>query len=394
MAELAAPELVFEGRCPDCGERRIELPEPLPPVGDDFDWLLRDYDSFRLFMMQELAARFPERRRWNPADLEVVLVEVLAAVLDQLSDMSDRVASEAVLETARRPESVRRLLALIGYDAVEAAKDRGEISAADLDFDPAIARATLEQRLDAFWGRSPHAMSEARRAGPRAIHRQRRMVTVDDTARRLEDHPLVLRAHSWSAWSGSWTTVHVATINLGDLQLDAPVPATAWDAVAAFHAEHDLRLPSPAPVPSIRAVLDRYLEAYRMVGQEVVLRDAAPVPVTLALSVRVAANFFRSEIRRAVEEALGRGSGGFFEPGRLAFGEDLHTSDVIQWVMAVDGVESVCLNRFKRLGSGFPNETAGGRIVLEGLELAICDNDPARPERGYFRLTLHGGLNG
>ena len=90
-------------------------------LGDDFDWLVRDYDSFRRFMLEELAARFPERTRWTPADMEVVLVEVLAAVLDQLSDMLDRVATESYLETARRPETVRRLLALIGFDAATAA---------------------------------------------------------------------------------------------------------------------------------------------------------------------------------------------------------------------------------------------------------------------------------
>src|SRR5262249_32701696 len=98
---------------------------PLPNVGDDFDWLTRDYDGFRLFMMEELAARMPERARWTPADLEVVLVEALAAVLDQLSDRADRVAAEAYLETARRPESVRRWRRGARGGAVRAAGARG-----------------------------------------------------------------------------------------------------------------------------------------------------------------------------------------------------------------------------------------------------------------------------
>ena len=95
------------------------LPLPLPGVADDFDWRARDYDSFRLFMMQELAYRFPERRRWTPADMEVVIVELLAAALDRASHALDAVQAERYLETARRPQSVRRLLKLIGYDAVE-----------------------------------------------------------------------------------------------------------------------------------------------------------------------------------------------------------------------------------------------------------------------------------
>lgn len=388
MADLAPPVLVFEGTCPDCGERRIELPPPLPAVGDDFDWRSRDYDGFRLTMLQELAARFPERSRWTPADLEVVLVEALAAVLDQLSDQLDRTAAEAYLESARRPQSVRLLLQLIGYDAVRLALARGQIAAGS------NGDAATAARLDAFWLRNPHQMEEARRAGPRSVHVQRRMVTVDDYALRLEEHPLVLRAHAWSGWTGSWNTVRVAVIAWRDLELDAPSPSELRTPITLFHAERGLALPDLADSPSVRAVLRPYLEAYRMVGQEVVLENALPVGVTFSLSVRVADNFYRSEVRSAAEQALGTGPGGFFESGRLAFGEDLHQSDLIETLMALDGVESVCLNRFKRLGSQFADSTASGRIELEGLELAVCDNDPGHPERGYYRLTLHGGIKG
>ncbi|MGD2114561.1 MAG: hypothetical protein PVG07_05905 [Acidobacteriota bacterium] len=406
MAELEAPELRFEGTCPDCGERRIELPPPLPDVGDDFDWLTRDYDGFRLTMLQELAARFPERTRWTPADMEVVLVEVLATVLDQLSDMLDRVAAEAYLETARRPESVRRLLDLIGYDAVQLALARGRISPAAVE-----SGETTAERLEGFWLRNPHFMEEARREGPRSIHEQHRMVTVDDHARRLEEHPLVLRAHARSGWTGSWETVRVAVVAWGNRHLDGeevttpegettrrprPYPSEVRELIEELHREQGLPLPplDGSPPPSIRAVLRPYLEAYRMVGQEVVLENAVPVPVTFSVSLRVAGNFYRSEVRHAVHQALGTGPGGFFEPGRLAFGEDLHAGDLIQTLMGLGGVESACLDRFKRLGSQFADQTASGVLELEGLELAVCDNDPAKPERGYYRVTLHGGLKG
>jgi len=102
MARAPRQRLIFDDGCADCGRRVAELPRPLPAVGDDFDWQLRDFDSFRRFLLQDLAARFPERERWTPApaDLEIVLQENLAAVLDQLSDMLDRVASEATLGSA------------------------------------------------------------------------------------------------------------------------------------------------------------------------------------------------------------------------------------------------------------------------------------------------------
>lgn len=378
MAEEPTVELAFPGGCPDCGERQVTLPPPLPAVGDDFDWRVRDYDGFRIAMLEELAARYPERTRWTPADLEVVIVEVLAAVLDQLSDQLDRVTSEAYLETARRPESVRRHLALLGYDAERIALARGSIQPG-------------ESLVD-FWFANPSAMEEARREGPRSIHQQHRMVTAADYALRLEEHPLVLRAQATVRWAGSWTTVEVALVLFDDEPLDAPVPAGLSTEVQRFHAERGI--PLPAGAPSIRTVLTAYVDAYRMVGQEVVLIDAVRVPVTFALSVRVAPNYFQSEVRRALGDVLGTGAAGFFRPGRLRFGEDLRAGDLIAAAMALDGVESVCLNRFRLLGSQFADQVASGRIVLSGIEVAICDNDPARPDRGYYRLTLHGGLKG
>jgi len=391
MAETPESRLIFSGTCPDCGERQATPPGPLPDVGDDFDWLVRDYDGFRLFMMEQLAARFPERRRWTPGDIEVVLVEVLAAQLDQLSDMADRIAAEATLETARRPESVHRLLRMIGYDALEQALQRGDITREAGEDD----LRTME-KLEQLWLRSPHKMDEARHAGPRAIHTQRRMVTLDDYARRLEDHPLVQRAAARLEWTGSWHTVFATVVLWDNHQLDdkPAYPEDIQQQVDRFHDERALGRPPWEAQPTVRTILQPFLNAYRMVGQEVVLEDAVFVPVSMAFSLRVASNYFRSEIVREVGKVLGTRPGGFFEPGRLQFGEDLHVSDFLQILMAQNGIEHVCVNRFKRLGSQFPDQATSGRIVLAGSEIAICNNNPSEPEHGYYRLTLHGGRRG
>lgn len=391
MADNPKTRLSFEGRCPDCAERQIDLPPPLPVVGDDFDWMVRDFDSFRRFMLEELAARFPERTRWTPADMEVVLLEVLAAVLDQLSDMADRVAAEAFLETARRPESVRRLLGLIGYDAA---------TAAGLVDDSAMENGEIkEEKLERLWRQNRVLMDMARQEGPRAIHTQRRMVTVEDYANQLKEHPLVLRAHAWSEWSGSWTTIRVAVVLWNDSLLDQDeldYPIELQGMVNNFHFKQGLwpLVWEPESPPTIRTALRSCLDAYRMLGQEVVLEDVLPVGIKMSLSIRVADNFFRSEVRHAVQDALGTGPGGFFEPGRLGFGEDLFAGDIFQVVMSLDGVKNVCLNRFKRFGDHYPDQADTGQIVLEELEIAVCNNDPANPERGFYNLSLHGGRKG
>ncbi len=469
MAENPVPSLLFREGCPDCGSREVQLPERLPTVGDDFDWLLRDYDGFRLFMLEELAARFPERRRWTPADMEVVLVEALAVVMDQLSDMLDRIHAEAFWQDARRPESVRRLLAMIGYDAVALAGQVARIPDGTppageppedmrtrlkdfhtalqlflddyraiveteltplqqthldafirdpdgvsppfleavqhfLDNAPLFVRRARQHALHRYWTLHPTAMEDARAAGPRSIRTQKRMVTLDDYAERTEDHPLVLRAHATSQWSGSWTTLNVAVILSNNLLLDEPLTAASaggaanlsilQKAVDDFNRQRDLGPPNWSAAPSPRTVLRPFLDAYRMAGQEVFLRDAEPVGIQISISVRIAGNTFQSEVRRAVLDALGSGLGGFFEPGRVRFGEDLHSSDIIETVMALDGVEAVCLNRFKRMDKRYADQSDSGRIGLEGIEIAVCDNDPTKPERGSLRVVTQGGQRG
>jgi hypothetical protein len=72
----------------------------------------------------------------------------------------------------------------------------------------------------------------------------------------------------------------------------------------------------------------------------------------------------------------------------------MYTSDVIEVLMALDGIEHVCLNRFKRIGSQYPDRAEAGFISLDGLEVALCNNEASKPEMGYYRLKLHGGRKG
>jgi len=401
MAEALQINLRYQGTCPDCGVREVYLPAPLVDIGDDFDWQARDYDDFRIFMLEELAARFPERKRWTPADVEVVLVEAMATILDQLSDMLDRVAAERFLETARRPETVRQLLAFIGYDAVAVARGKDQI-------DSGLSMADSVAALDVYWRNFPHAMEQAKRAGPREIHTQKRMVTVEDYALRLREHPLVLHAHAWSEWTGSWLTIRLAIIAWDNIKLDQR-PGSIIDGVAVkpysdeisdevINFSESLGLRPPAMKsdrsPIIRVVLRSYIDAFRMAGQEVSLHDPIYVGLYMSISISVMDDYFQSEIRNAIKQVLGQGPAGFFEPGRLGFGEDVYAADIYQIVMALDGVEQVCLNRFKRIGSQYLDRSEEGFISFNGLEVAVCNNEAGNPSKGYYRLKLHGGQRG
>jgi hypothetical protein len=401
MAELPEPILEFAGGCPDCGERRALLPPPLPGVADDFDWAVRDYDSFRLFMMQELAYRFPERRRWTPADMEVVIVELLAAALDRASHALDVVQTERFLDSARRPQSVRRLLKLIGYDATE------RIDPALLDRLPPAeggVEETAEEKLERYWRLDPTAMEEARADGPRLIGEQRRMVTLADHETTLELHPLVARARARLVWTGAWSTILVATLLEDARPLDAPLhagpppapgarpsglSAALWEEITVFHRDRLLELPPVNTALTPRRLLRVLVERYRMVGSEVFLESAKAAPVVFTLSIRSKPGYFRSELRHALAEAFSSDQG-FFEPGRLGFGEDLFASDIIEQAMTVEGVEVACLNRLRRLGP-YPDRAAAGVIPIADDEFVQCMNRPGAPQEGGYRLIVNAG---
>ena len=403
MAELPPPILSFENGCPDCGERLAVLPIALPGVENDYDWKARDYDSFRLFMMQELAHRFRDRRRWTPADMEVVIVELLAAALDRASHAVDAVQGERYLETARRPQSVRRLLKLIGYDATE----RVDPDLLDgLPPAPGGVVETPEEQIERLWRLDPKQMDIARAEGPRLISEQRRMVTLPDHEAVLLRHPLVVGTRARLVWTGAWNTILVATLLDADRKLDdalhsGPPPTEGdppsgvskplWDEIVEFHRDQRLSLPPINETLTPRRLLRVMIERHRMLGSEVFLETAKSAPITFALSVRAKPGFFRTELRQALSDAFSSEEGGFFEPGRLGFGQDLFASDIIEAAMAVEGVAVACLNRFKRVGSGWPDRLAEGFIPIAEDEFALCLNRRGEPESGYFRLSVNGG---
>ena len=85
------------------------------------------------------------------------------------------------------------------------------------------------------------------------------------------------------------------------------------------------------------------------------------------------------------------GSVGFFHPDRFSFGTPLYASELIAAVMAVEGVESVRLLRFQRLGKLAQGEIAAGLIRPNELEVLQLSDDPSFPEQGRLSLVMGGG---
>jgi hypothetical protein len=81
----------------------------------DIEYLVKDYESFRQSMLDQLAVLAPTWTEQGPADMGTAIVEVLAYAADYLSYYQDAVATEAYLGTARQRISVKRHARLLGY---------------------------------------------------------------------------------------------------------------------------------------------------------------------------------------------------------------------------------------------------------------------------------------
>lgn len=114
--QLSELDFTFKVDCPsdfDCAPLDDCPPEALPEP--EIDYLAKDYASFRRLLLDRLSVLMPDWKERNPADLQVMLVELLAYAGDQLSYYQDAVATEAYLGTAQRRVSVRRHARLMDY---------------------------------------------------------------------------------------------------------------------------------------------------------------------------------------------------------------------------------------------------------------------------------------
>ena len=87
-----------------------------PAVTDPtIDYLAKDFDSFRHVAMGWMQARVPGWTPTSEADLSQVLLSLMSAAADELSDYQDRVMNEAYLATARSRVSLARHARLLDY---------------------------------------------------------------------------------------------------------------------------------------------------------------------------------------------------------------------------------------------------------------------------------------
>jgi hypothetical protein len=228
--------------------------------------------------------------------------------------------------------------------------------------------AGVRNPLPAVGGTEPEPVDQVRQLAPLDLRRTRlRAVTADDYAALASALPGVQRAAAELRWTGSVQEAHIA--------IDA----------------HGTGAPAPALLDSVA----QSLEAYRRIGHDAVVGPARLVPLDIALSVCAKPGHQQGQILAELYRVLGHGrlTGGrlgFFHPDALTFGEPVRLSRLVAAAAAVQGVESVHVTRLRRLFEEDRGEREDGVLRLGPLEIAICDNDPDRPENGHLAISLGG----
>ncbi|MDO6416123.1 baseplate J/gp47 family protein [Sphingomonas sp. BIUV-7] len=110
----------FKQGCPtafDCASRH-DCPDEAP-VDWPIDYLARDFESFRVALMDFAAQRYPDWQERIPADVGSMLAELSAALGDEFSYIQDRHSREGYLETLSQRRSLAAFAGLVDYQLDE-----------------------------------------------------------------------------------------------------------------------------------------------------------------------------------------------------------------------------------------------------------------------------------
>lgn len=229
------------------------------------------------------------------------------------------------------------------------------------------AEVAVRNPRSATGGADPEPLDDVRRDAPEAFAAEpRRAVLPADHAAVAAARDQVQQAATRRAWSGSW-----------------PVLTTAVDLLL-----------EPGPLADRELVaLAADLDAMRMIGTEAAVATGRPVGVEVGLDVCVRPGADPARVRAQVLAALRPGTRdrpGLFHPDRLTIGGRVYASAIVTAAAGVPGVDAVELTVFRRLGVA-SGTTPPAVLAVADDEVVVCDDDPARPDRGRIDLHLRGG---
>jgi hypothetical protein len=243
----------------------------------------------------------------------------------------------------------------------------------------ASAILAVRNPLPATGGVEPETLEHARRIAPDAFRAwQERAVIADDLVAWALKVDGVRAAVAALRWTGSWYTWLVAVL-----------PTDPADLVDTAGTHQELS-------DALRAAVVAGLDHVRLAGLDVDVRAPEFVAVDLRLHVCAAPEHSRSDVARAVRDALlapvlPSGDPGLLAGVTLTFGRPLLLGEVYARVAGAIGVDSVKATWLSRYGEPPNGELDAGRLDVAPWQLLRLDDDRSLPGRGVLTLDVDGG---
>ncbi len=221
--------------------------------------------------------------------------------------------------------------------------------------------------FDVTNGRAPEPAAEIIRRAPEAYRaRQLRAVTLQDYVKRAEELPEVSRAAAAYAWTGSWRTVQITIDPAGTTVLEE----------------------------KLREKITRYLNAVRLIGEDLEIRPPRFVPLEIYVSLCAAPDYWPEDLKSILEQEFSDGwtpdgRMGFFHPDLWTFGQKLKASQIIGRVLSVEGVEHVIQATMKRWND--PGSASDEIASVHYNEIIQVLSDPDHMEKGFIDFDVQGG---
>jgi hypothetical protein len=217
--------------------------------------------------------------------------------------------------------------------------------------------------LPASGGVDPETTEQIRRRAPEAFLTQERAITMPDYVAITERNSQIDDAIATLRWTGSWYTVFIAAEPKGGGNL----------------------------TPALRKSLARFVNRYRLAGQDLQLESPRYLALNIKLTVCVDPNYFQANVRKGLLQVLGSGPGGLFAFDTFRFGQTAYLSPIYAAARKVAGVTSVAATAFSAQGVNNASYLVDGEIPLGPFQIARMENDPSYPNHGQLTLVLQGG---
>lgn len=180
---------------------------------------------------------------------------------------------------------------------------------------PVEGLVTVTNAEPAAGGAAAEDIDHAARFGPQAFRSRDRAVTLDDYVTLARKVPGVAKVHAL---------------------------ARGWNRVDLYVAPEGNQL--VATTPELRREIVDYFRPRRMIGTEVYVLDAVPVPIDVLVRVIPEHTHDPEDVRTRALAAVAA----LLAFDRVEFGRDLYVSKIYEAVESVDGVFAAAVRRFRR----------------------------------------------